>query len=188
MDQSGVLTFDRVNSAAKLLEVEIQTPIGTLAGDDVMNSHTLFRRAGIDDAETLARMNHQLIRDEGHRNPMDVIQLTDRVRQWLNGGYSAVLFESQQTAIGYALFRQEPDYVYLRQSFVRPEYRRQGIGRNAIHWLWQSAWSDTNRLRIDVLVGNTIGREFWASVGFRDYCITMEAEKPNIDESSSPPV
>lgn len=137
-----------------------------------------YRLATINDAETLATMNHQLIRDEGHRNLMNVAQLTDRMRSWLNADYTAALFETQQSPLGYALFRREPDHVYLRQFFVRSEFRRQGIGRDAIRWLWSNAWTDTTRLRIDVLVGNASGREFWTSVGFHEYCITMEADRP----------
>ena len=30
------------------------------------------------------------------------------------------------------------------------------------------------RIRLDVLIGNAGGIQFWRSVGFEDYCITME--------------
>ncbi|MDB5384773.1 MAG: hypothetical protein JWM11_419, partial [Planctomycetaceae bacterium] len=33
-----------------------------------------YRFATLDDAELLAAMNQQLIRDEGHRNPMNLTQ------------------------------------------------------------------------------------------------------------------
>lgn len=121
-------------------------------------------------------MNFQLIRDEGHRNSMDVQQLRDRMASWLSGEYEAVVFEDDGTPVGYALFRREPDFVYLRQLFVAPAHRRLGVARQALSWLWSNAWSSVQRLRIDVLVGNTGGREFWRKVGFTDYCVTMEAE------------
>jgi hypothetical protein len=44
-----------------------------------------FRSATLDDAPLLAEMNHQLIRDEGHRNPMTVFELAERMREWLSG-------------------------------------------------------------------------------------------------------
>jgi len=124
----------------------------------------------------LAELNGQLIRDEGHRNPMTLAELEARMRGWLTGEYEAVLFLQQGQAAGYALFRREPEHVYLRQFFVRPEFRRQGIGRAALGWLREHAWADASRVRLDVLIGNAAGIAFWRAVGFRDYCLTMELE------------
>ena len=45
------------------------------------------------DLNLLAEWNHQLIRDEGHRNPMTIAQLRERMRGWLAGEYKAVLFD-----------------------------------------------------------------------------------------------
>ena len=56
------------------------------------------------------------------------------------------------------------------------ELRRRGIGRSAMNWLRENCWSDAERVRLDVLVGNTSGIAFWRSVGFADYCLTMERE------------
>ncbi len=138
-----------------------------------------FRLATLDDAPALAEMNRQLIRDEGHRNPMNLRQLTDRMSGWLAGEYRAAVIEQAAAPTGYALYREESDFIYLRQLFVCPEHRRMGVGRTALAWLWENAWNDASRLRIDVLVTNTAGRAFWQSVGFNDYCITMEAEAPH---------
>ena len=138
-----------------------------------------YRFAGPEDAKLLGSMNWQLIRDEGHRNSMTIEQLAERMAGWLRSEYRAVLFEDDDAVVGYALFRREPDYVYLRQFFVRPEYRRKGIGRDSLRWLWANAWRDAPRLRIDVLTGNGTGHAFWQAVGFRDYCITMEMEHPH---------
>lgn len=138
-----------------------------------------YRSATPEDAALLAPLNQQLIRDEGHRNPMNLAQLTERMAGWLRSDYQAVLFEEGTSPIGYALFRREPEYVYLRQLFVLPERRRQGVARAALRWLWHHAWSGAPRLRIEVLVENAAGREFWHTVGFREYCVTMEAQPPN---------
>ena len=137
-----------------------------------------FRRASAEDADILAPLNAQLIRDEGHRNSMTLPQLAERMAGWLRGEYRAVLFEDAGAVVGYALYRPQADHVYLRQLFVRPESRRRGIGREALAWLWQNEWAGVPRLRIDVLVGNTVGIRFWRAVGFNDYCITMETEPP----------
>ncbi len=139
-------------------------------GEDWMR----YRIATADDVHLLATMNHQLIRDEGHRNAMSVPELEARMRGWLAGEYQAVLFEDEQGTAGYALFKREPDWIYLRQFFVQPERRRFGIGKAAMNWLLENVWKDAPRIRLEVLVGNSQGIEFWRSVGFADYCLTME--------------
>jgi GNAT superfamily N-acetyltransferase len=126
------------------------------------------------DAPVLAELNHQLIHDEGHRNAMSVDELKGRMQTWINGEYQAVLFEDEEGIAGYALFKRDPEWIYLRQFFVESARRRRGIGTAAIEWLLANAWSHVPRIRLDVLVGNREGIEFWRSLGFVDYCITME--------------
>ncbi len=135
------------------------------------------RLATIADAAALAGMNQQLIRDEGHRNRMTLEQLTQRMMGFLTGEYKAVIFEQDDAQTGYALYKREPEWVYLRQFFVKPDYRRRGIGREALGWLRANAWSECPRVRIEVLVGNAGGIAFWHAVGFADYCLTMELEQ-----------
>jgi GNAT superfamily N-acetyltransferase len=137
-----------------------------------------FRNAGAEDAGVLAPLNAQLIRDEGHRNSMTTSQLAERMAHWLRSEYRAVIFENSESVVGYALYRRDPEHIYLRQLFVKPEHRRRGIARSALNWLWRNSWAEAPRLRIDVLVGNTGAAAFWRSVGFNDYCITMEMERP----------
>lgn len=124
----------------------------------------------------LAPMNHQLIRDEGHRNSMSVAELEQRLQAWLAGEYQAVLFEDEQGTAGYALFKREPDWIYLRQFFVQPQRRRHRIGKAAMTWLMENMWKGAPRIRLDVLVGNLSGISFWRSLAFADYCVTMEKD------------
>ncbi len=134
-----------------------------------------YRRATIADAPALAVMNAQLIRDEGHRNRMSPAELEARMAGWLGGDYEAVVFEEAGRSAGYALFRRDPEYVYLRQFFVQPACRRRGVGRAAFGWLRRHVWHG-GRVRVEVLVGNTAGVAFWRAVGFGDYCLTLELE------------
>jgi GNAT superfamily N-acetyltransferase len=134
-----------------------------------------YRRATPADAGLLASLNWQLIRDEGHRNSMSGAELEGRMAGWLTGEYEAVLFENAGQALGYALFRREPEHVYVRQFFVRTESRRQGVGRDAFAWLVEHAWKG-QRVRLDVLIGNSTGIAFWRALGFQDYCLTMERD------------
>lgn len=136
-----------------------------------------FRFATVGDAPQLASMNARLIRDERHRCQLSLTELQDQHVQWLSGEYQAVMFATDDQLVGYALYKQEPDWIYLRQFFVEPEYRRQGIGRSAMRWLMENAWKNALRIRLEVLVHNSPAQAFWESLGFRPYCITMELER-----------
>jgi len=135
-----------------------------------------YRFATAADVPALAKMNQSLIRDEGHRNRLTLAELEARMAGWVSGEYRVLVFEEAGRPTGYVLFRDEPDHVYLRQFYVRPELRRQGIGRAALAWLRTNSWPNATRIRLDVLVGNAAGIAFWRAAGFEDYCLTMEFE------------
>ena len=97
-----------------------------------------FRRATQDDCALLADLNHQLIRDEGHRNRTTVPELEQRMRGWLASEYAAVIFEDGKEVVAYALYREQTEEIYLRQLFVVRNRRRQGIGRQAFEILRRS--------------------------------------------------
>jgi GNAT superfamily N-acetyltransferase len=132
-----------------------------------------WREASDQDFGLLAEWNHQLIRDEGHRNPMTIEQLSERMKKWLEGDYRAVIFSEDQP-VGYALFKKEGELVYLRQMFVRRDRRRSGIGRAAFEILRREIWPSGIRLTVDVLCRNVGGVAFWRSLGYQDYCLTLE--------------
>jgi hypothetical protein len=54
--------------------------------------------------------------------------------------------------------------------------RRRGICRQMIAWLKENPWKNSERIRAEVLTGNREGISFWRTVGFDEYCITMEME------------
>ena len=133
-----------------------------------------FRHATLDDCLLLAGLNHQLIRDEGHRNQMTERELEQRMRGWLAGEYKAVIFEDAGEPVAYGLYQEQKDLVYLRQFFVVRHRRRQGLGRRASEILRTQIWPRDRRLTVDVLAGNPSGITFWRSAGYRDYAVTLE--------------
>jgi len=133
-----------------------------------------FRFATAADCPLLAELNHQLIRDEGHRNAMTVPQLERRMRDFLAGEYQAVIFEKDGAVVAYALFREQPDEIYLRQLLVVRQKRRQGIGRMAVRLLLSQIWPINKRLTVEVLVANEPAIAFWHAVGYKDYALTLE--------------
>jgi predicted acetyltransferase len=135
------------------------------------------RAATIADAAMLAQMNQDLIEDERHRNQMTLAELETRMRTMLEGGYTATLFEFDAQVVAYALWTENPDWVYLRQFFVARGYRRRGVGRQAIRLLADLVWPANTRVRVNVLIGNRPALEFWRAVGFADYLITLEMDR-----------
>ena len=145
-----------------------------------------YRLATDKDLDLLSEWNHQLIRDEGHRNRMTVSELRERMRAWIKGEYNAVIFGTDGKLVAYALYRENDEEVYLQQLFVVRDHRRQGIGRKAVEILQGHVWSSTKRLTVEVLTANTDGVNFWRSVGYRDYCLTLEMlpKKENVEQSA----
>ena len=133
-----------------------------------------FRPATLDDCALLARLKHELIRDEGHRNPMTGPELEQRMRGWISGEYRAIIYEDGGEVVAYALFREQPEEIYLRQLFVVRHRRSQGIGRWAVDILRSQIWPKTKRLTVEVLVANTRAVSFWRSVGYADYALSLE--------------
>ena len=133
-----------------------------------------YRVANAENLDLLADWNHQLIRDEGHRNPMTVPELKERMRNWILGEYMAVVFHENAEPVAYALFREQENEIYLRQFFVKRDRRRKGIGKKAIEILMGEIWNPTKRLTVEVLCHNQEGIAFWKDAGYKEYCLTLE--------------
>jgi GNAT superfamily N-acetyltransferase len=139
--------------------------------------HLSFRVGTPDDALLLATMNRHLIEDEGHGNPMTVEELAARMCNLLGDGYAALLVLRDGEPVGYALWRDETDWIYLRQFFIAHSCRGQGIGRHLIRELTSAVWPPGQRIRVEVLTGNAVGLAFWRAVGFVEYAMTLEMER-----------
>ncbi len=133
-----------------------------------------FRHATLNDCALLAGLNHQLIRDEGHRNQMTIPELEQRLRGWLASEYAAVIFEDGGEVVAYALYREQPEEIYLRHFFVVRHRRREGLGRRVVEILRSGIWPAGKRLTVEVLVQNSAAVAFWRMAGFKDYSLKLE--------------
>jgi predicted acetyltransferase len=133
-----------------------------------------WRLATKRDCRILAELNQQLIADELHRNRMNVAELEERMKNWLDEAYEAVVFEVGGEVAAYALYRAQAGEIYLRHFFVLRHRRRQGIGRQAMALLRGHIWPKAQRLTVSVLAHNQAGVNFWRAMGYRDYCLTLE--------------
>lgn len=134
-----------------------------------------WREATVDDCPLLGSLNHQLIQDENHRCTLGVTHLSERMRGFLAGDYTAILFESDGQSIAYALYHPfEEEDLYLRQFFVVREHRRQGFGRSAVRLLFEEIFPPNRRVVVTALSNNDRALAFWSSVGFAEYCVSFE--------------
>ena len=133
-----------------------------------------FRFATPDDCPLLAQLNHKLIADVGLPALMTLEKMSKRMKAWLASDYRAILFEHGGKVVGYALYRELPEEIYLRQFFVVHSHRRRGIGLQAVRTLRSQVWPRTKRLTVEVLVTNISALAFWRKVGYRDHCLRLE--------------
>ena len=133
-----------------------------------------LRPATQSDAVLLGELNHQLIQDEGHRNPMTVPELQERMRGFLAEAYAVTLFEREGQIVAYALSREDPELIYLRQFFVQRPCRNQGVGNRALQLLRTQIWPAHKRLTVEVLTSNHAAISFYRKAGFSDYSLSLE--------------
>ena len=102
------------------------------------------------------------------------------MRDWLSAEYRAVIYEKAEEVVAYALFREQPQEIYLRQLFVVRDKRRRGIGRKAVQILRSKVWPRNKRLTVDVLVTNqsAIAWLYWLKT--RNTVIAMPTESTPI--------
>ena len=118
---------------------------------------------------------------------MTVPELEARMRNWLATDYRAVLFTREDRVVAYALFRPEGSSAYLRQFFVDREFRRDGIGRQAMQVMLAGILKEFNRVYLEVLSNNPRAYAFWKAVGFQDYAVTMEILRNPVDTGAVAP-
>ena len=138
-------------------------------------ARVVLREPTADDLSRLGEWNAGLIRDEGHDNPMTVAELTLRMREWLAGEYRARIFVCDGIDAGYALYRELPEFVHVRQFYVLPERRRRGIGAAALGALREHEFPAGKRVLVEAMTWNAAALAFWRACGFCDRYVGLEA-------------
>ena len=134
-----------------------------------------FRVAAAADLPQLASWNKQLIEDESHDNTMSLEELVARMRNWLTTEYQALIFEDPAAPVAYALLRDTPEWVHLRQFFVARDRRRRGIGARAVALLRDSVIPPDKPVIVEAMAWNHSALSFWRAVGFADRYVGLES-------------
>ena len=128
-----------------------------------------------DDCPALAVMNRHLIEDEGAGNTMNVAQLAERMRDWLQKGvYTGYVFKLNDEIIGYALV--DLGEMWMRHFFICREYRRHGYGRTAVALLFNQLGTD--EIGLSCLTKNEAGQAFWRSFNHDAHSVKFFIQKP----------
>lgn len=155
--------------------------MASLPDSSTIARELFFRAATRADAARIAAWNHQLIADEGHDNTMSVDQLEARMCAWLAGEYRAIIFEARATPmstpepVAYALFRDTPGWIHLRQFFVMRNRRRCGIGARAVALLRERIFAPDKVVLVEAMTGNRAALAFWRAMGFDDRYVGLES-------------
>lgn len=129
-----------------------------------------FVPAAADDVDLLAELNQGLARDEGS----DIAEagfaaFRDRMAGFLAGDYEGTIFRDGERVAGYALYRREDELYYLRQFYICPEFRGQGLGRACFERLRREVFPPELELSLSVLATNPNGAAFWAALGLKPH-------------------
>lgn len=130
-----------------------------------------IQKCTLTDVSKLALLNKQLIDDEKSNNPMDIYELENRMKGFLQTDYSAYFFIESSQIIGYALIRNSSSPAYLRQFLIERNYRKHNYGTQAFQMLLQ--YLDIKEIDLEVLPWNKNGLAFWKHCGFEETCIAM---------------
>ena len=135
------------------------------------------RVAAVADLPQLASWNRQLIEDEGHDNTMSLEELVVRMRNWLTTEYQALIFEdpAAPAPVAYALLRDTPEWVHLRQFFVARDRRRRGIGARAVALLRDSVFPPDKPVIVEAMAWNQPALSFWRAMGFADRYVGLQS-------------
>ena len=76
----------------------------------------------VDFRKTLASLKNQI-------STIDVDEAVDELRYYLSKNYPIYAVSDNGRYIGYCVCRIEDDVVWLESIYVRPEYRKKGVGR-----------------------------------------------------------
>lgn len=127
------------------------------------------------DIPQLAAMNKRLIEDEKSNNPMNMSELENRMKCFLDTEYDAFFFRDGDDTAGYALVKRNCSPPYLRQFYIERNFRRKHFGTEAFRALL--GYLKTDSLDIEVLTRNETGMRFWEKLGFEEISRYMRYNK-----------
>lgn len=144
----------------------------------------LYRFADPKDLREVLELNKELLAEQGYGSLLSDAEMKNRLAAWLLEGHKLLLFECDQTLIGYALYLVNDrgtgeEIVYLRHFIIHLPHRRKGLGRAAMTHLLDSVWPPEAMVCVDTRENNCAAIALWQSVGFKIYSHTFARKPPS---------
>jgi ribosomal-protein-alanine N-acetyltransferase len=116
------------------------------------------------DATLLAAMSRRLI-ETGLEHQWTESRI-ERARQ--HEDYVVLTARFGARLAGFAIMQYGDDAAHLNLLAVEPSYQRQGIGRQLMRWLEDTAsTAGTFRIRLEVRASNQTGQAFYKAIGYQ---------------------
>jgi len=132
-----------------------------------------IQKVTINDLPILAIFNKRLIEDEKYPNPMNIEQLEERMKNWLETEYTAYVIKNEDDILGYCLYRDDGEFYYIRHLYIDRQCRREGLATILLDWMYSNIWTD-KKTRLDVLSDNKRAISFYESYGYKTRCLNLE--------------
>jgi len=122
-----------------------------------------LRLADVSDADTIAQMSRDLI-----ESGLGWRYRTDRVRRLITRRDTSALVACDRSGtVGFAVMQFDDEHAHLMLLAVRPSHQRQGIARQMMQWLLQSARvAGMVSLHLELRASNRAALHFYRSLGF----------------------
>ena len=133
----------------------------------------LFRLATIHDLAQLSVLNKQLREDEKIDNKMTDEEITQRMEFFITGQvYKVHVLENQEKEIiGYCVLDITREPNYMRQLFVKSQYRNHGYGKLLLKKVMEEY--QLKELDLEVMLWNESAIRFYEHIGFKSRYIGM---------------
>jgi ribosomal protein S18 acetylase RimI-like enzyme len=137
-----------------------------------------IKEATITDLKELSAMNIQLRYDEKMDNIMTDKDVEKRMREFLEGNiYKAYLLINNNITVGYGLVDTTKKPIYLRQIYVKPEFRKNEFGSLFISDIL--GIFNTNEIDVEVMTWNNSAIKYYENFGFKKRYFGMRFNKSN---------
>ncbi|MFP4376072.1 MAG: NUDIX domain-containing protein [Spirochaetales bacterium] len=128
------------------------------------------------DVPVLAKLNEELLQAQNVESGMTLEALEVRMREFLAADYQAVLFVFRDAVVGYALFKLQPKFAFIRHIYVNTDAGKKVRVETAFQLLRKGELQDYASIRLDVPEGNKDSLQIWESIGFQPRSVRLELE------------
>jgi diamine N-acetyltransferase len=135
--------------------------------------NTNFRLAAVKDITELSVLNRQLREDERIDNQMTDIEITKRMESFVTDKiYKVHILENEEKEIiGYCVLDITRNPKYLRQLFIKQNYRNHGFGKMLLEKIMKEY--QLKEIDLEVMEWNESAMRFYEHAGFKRRYIGM---------------